>query len=78
MTKDQISEKIQKMIADDVAFLLRRTKTLLESGAIDFAAYQDNYRLPGILLCAAIENLLYERSPVDKKDRKEVRNLSLF
>lgn len=78
MTKNQVMEKIEEMIANDVIELKSWCDNLLNNGGINIKRYNDNYRLPKIILHAAIQKLESERRPLCSDDRKESKNLSYF
>lgn len=52
--------------------------TILKSGAIDLEQYENNFRLPKIVMTAIMLEMAYQYEPLGKKDNKEVKNIGLF
>jgi len=75
MTKKQVLQKAEAMLNDDKKFMLFRIEELLECGGIDKNVYQNDFRLPKILLYAALENLKTQRRPLSKDDYLAACNL---
>jgi len=78
MTKIQVLNKAKSMLKDDTKFLLFRIERLLECGGIDKKEYENDFRLPKILLYAALDDLKIQRRPLTTEDYKAAQNLSHF
>ena len=66
------------MLNDDKKFMLFRIEKLLDCGGIDKADYDNDFRLPKILLYAALDDLKHQRRPLSNDDYKAAYNLSHF
>lgn len=58
--------------------ILRLTKKALDSGALDVESYDNTFKLPKIILSAALFQLYREYFPDDRAGMKETRNLRYF
>lgn len=78
MKRNEIRKKISEMIKDDREFIQKKIDKALASGAIDYASYPNDYRLPKIILYAIYTELVNQRCPLDKTNLEEAKNLSHF
>lgn len=79
MTKQQALDKIDKMIAEYYPHKLREEcARLLESGGVDLEAYENDFRLPKIVLSTALKNEAWQFKPHTKEDQKAAKNLEVF
>lgn len=56
----------------------REVTRLLSTGAIDLDKYEDDYRLPKLLLIVSLENIAKKYSPLSEDGQKELQNLRRF
>lgn len=79
-TKEQCLEKVYEMTGQLQAHIMKKAKQLLNSGAVDVEGYEDDYRLPKILLVACLEHEADGWRPLkeNKKARREIANLRHF
>lgn len=77
-TKEQAMEKIKEMIPDFQEWLLKRCDELLTSGGIDLTGFANDYRLPKIVLTAALadagETLYSPRDPISRRIAQNLRH----
>ena len=79
MTTIEAIEKIEEMINTDKDKLIQTCKRLLDSGAVDVQGAENNYRLPKIILSAALHYEAAQYAPLgNSKDRKILNNLKHF
>jgi len=57
---------------------LEEVERLLNSGGIDTEKFENNFRLPKILLHVALIHQVWQYKPLTKEDEKDARNLSNF
>jgi hypothetical protein len=76
----QVQEKALSMLPDVQKSLVQEINYLLESGALNPAQYENDFRLPKIVLYAAIMRIADNYSPLphDTKGKKESNNLVNF
>ena len=79
-TKEQCLEKVAEMAAHVSKHIRKKAVQLLNSGAIEPGEYEDNYRLPKIILVACLEHEAYQWGPLDgnKADKRAIVNLRHF
>lgn len=78
MTKIQAIKKYKMMKKDLHKGIDKEIERLLNSGGIDHKKFENNFRLPKILLSVALQNQVHQYSPLTKEDQKEQKNLSYF
>lgn len=78
MTKNQVLKNIRSMEKEMKETIKKECKKLLESGAVDYESYENNFRLPKMLLYVALRNTSSQYYPLTKEGRKEVKNLLNF
>lgn len=80
MTKEQFTARYQELLnnCDFMEFFNKYAKDILSSGAIDLDRYEDNYRLPKMVLCVALKAASWQYTPLNESDKKTVRNLEHF
>ena len=79
MTRKQILTKIRELQKQVIDLTNKRIGHILSSGAIDITAYDDNYRLPKILLTDALSCMaLYSFRPLNDEDVKTLENIKHF
>lgn len=77
MTKEECLSKIEELKKIAFAQLDKRIDHILWSGFIDLEAYQNNYLLPKMVLCASLHYAAKQLEPYSKKGNKELKNLNL-
>lgn len=78
MTKTQFNKKFDELIEDLKPYIKKKSKELLDSGAIDLKSYGDDHRLPRIVLQAVLRKASVEFKTPHPLDKKEVENLLRF
>lgn len=78
ITKKQAKKKVRELLKDDFAAMKKCIDKALDSGAIDFTDFDDDYELPRIIISAIYKQHLYQRMPLQEKRIKEVDNLYNF
>jgi len=78
MDKDQFNQKLETLCEELFFQVSAEANRLFQSGAVDVDSFQDDMRLPKIILCAALHNEAEQYRPRDKKLLKELRNLTRF
>ena len=79
MTREQFLAHYQEMAGNGLLeFLNKKASDILNSGAIDIEDYQDDYRLPKLVLCAALKDARWQYEPFNDVDKKTVKNLERF
>lgn len=77
-TKEQTLVRIGELLEQHRAACLESAEKLLRSGAIDWQTYEDNFRLPKILLTACLQDHARDFAPLNANDREAVANLQCF
>jgi len=78
MTKAQFNEKLHVMKKEMNQEIEKECLRLLNSGAVDIGSYDDDYLLPKLILCAALQNSSKQYLPFAKEHIKKVKNLLNF
>jgi hypothetical protein len=80
VTKEQFAARYQQLLDDPdfMDFFNRYARKILLSGAIDLEAYENDYRLPKIVLCSALKEASFQYTPLSKDDKKTLKNLEYF
>lgn len=78
ITKEQVLNSIAEMLIDDYGHILKVAIRLLDSGAVDLSNYDNDYRLPKIVLHAIYKDMQYWRLPTREEDLEAVKNLENF
>lgn len=78
MTKTEYDKLFNELLNDVKKAVEKRSQSLVNSGAIDFEKYEDNYLLPKIVLTACLKDLCDSYMPFTDSARKEVFNLMKF
>lgn len=76
MTNAQLKQKVQKMF--DEIDIQKCVDKIIDSGCIDINNWDDDFRLPKIVLSVSLKELAFQYEPVDKSDKNEVSNIRLF
>jgi len=77
MTKTQFRKKTKALKKDISKLIDNRIEKAINSGAIDFDQYEDNYLLPKIFMSAVGFEIEFAFRPLTKQDIKERNNLKL-
>ena len=78
MTKLEFDSKLDELISHVPDSLKKRADVLWASGAVDKAAYENDFTLPRIILAAALESEVDAWGPFDNRQRKVIQNLSQY
>jgi len=77
-TKHDVLTKIGELLVQHEAQVRETAEKLLRTGAVDVADYEDDYRLPKIILTAALADCSTMYRPLHDEDRQTVNNLRNF
>lgn len=79
-SKKKVMKKISELIRtmNKEKYLQERCQRILDSGAIEVTAFEDDFALPKTILCAALSEVTYGYMPFDSKLQKIARNLGRF
>jgi hypothetical protein len=78
MTKAQFMKKTRGLIKTTNAEIFKKAKVFIDSGAVDFADYENNFILPKIFMAAACQDMAWQWRPLSDKYRKIVENVKHF
>lgn len=78
MTKEDARSKSMELAERLFARVEGKIDNVLNRGCIDLDAYQDDYKLPKIILNAIMMDLCDESKPPLKKWQKEAKNIYKF
>ena len=78
MTKEQFLTKIDEMSDTTAKAIREKARKILKTGAFEINEYEDDYRLPKIVMCALCEKMAFQWRPLTESDRKELKNLKHF
>lgn len=79
MDRIDVLAKCDELILRHAVKLREVCKRLVDSGALNLEEYEDNYRLPKIVLSAALRDTAADwRAPRLADDRREIERLSHF
>lgn len=78
MTREDAKSKTLELAKDMFAKVEGKIDKALNSGCVDLDAYQNDYKLPRILLNAIMMDLCYESKPLAKMWQKEANNIYKF
>lgn len=81
-TKTNVRKRTNELINDAAKHMKANLKKLLDSDAIDYTKFDDNWRLPKNIMVALLEDMALEYSPkgttFEKEDNKNIKKLKLF
>lgn len=77
MTKTQFRKNTKALKKDILKLIDNRIEKAIESGAIDFDKYENNYLLPKIFISAVASEIEFQFRPLTKEGIKERNNLKL-
>ena len=68
MTREQVIEKVNKLINESADCMKKNVERVLNNGSVDIEDYEDNFLLPRIILQALLkeESFQYELERKDK------------
>jgi len=76
MTEKQIKEKVQEMYNSiDIQWYVDK---VLQSGCVNIDSWEDNDRLPKIILATALKQMAFQYEPMDATDKNTVSNIILL
>ena len=80
MTKKQIQKKTRQLIRESAQSMRKNIDRILLSGAVDITAYEDNYILPKMIICALLKEEQHQYKPLDnnKQMDKDIENMYLM
>jgi hypothetical protein len=82
MTRDQLNKRVDELLIElnIKEEIMNRINKVINQGAIDLEAYENDFRLPKTLMHCALESLAWQYKPLtwDKMSQKEVKNIKIF
>ena len=79
MTKNQARKKTRELIRNYSELMREKLERALTCGALNLDSYEDNYKLPRIILSALLEDAKERNyNYLSIKDKKESKNLNYF
>ena len=78
MTKKQFTQKINELKRENNKFITEKSKKILNSGAINLPDWDDDFRLPKIVMHIICKELVWQWEPLAKELQKEAKNLEYF
>lgn len=80
MILEQCKNRVEELISNPEfrRFLDKEVERLFKSGALDTESADDDFRLPRLILCVALENLSRKYSPLSPDGKRIVQNLRHF
>jgi len=78
MTKERLRGKFNKLIRENNKMMTEKFEKLLKSGAIDFAAWDDDFVLPKLIMTAMGKEMINQWRPFDKRWSKEIENFYIM
>lgn len=78
MTKTQFRRKTKSLKKEVNKLIDQRIEKVIQSGAIDFSKYENNYLLAKIFMSAMGSEIEFQFKPHNKEDIKERNNLKHF
>jgi len=78
MDKKDFIEKVEEMSKDITTSIATISLRLFHSGGIDPTEYDNDYRLPKIILSQVLHYLAFQYSPVAPRDKRSAKNLEYF
>jgi len=80
MTKAQFRKNFKSMLPDVRKNLLELAEKALCSGCLDLESEENNYRLPKMVLSAALSEQSFQYKPLynNKQIDREIKNISMF
>lgn len=76
--RKQVLARIKALSSRDRHHILEIAARLIDSGAIDLEDYDNDYRLPKIILHTVYQDMQHWRCPMRAEDLKTVKNLENF
>ena len=81
ITRRNVTKRTNELIRDLNKYIKEDVKKLLDSGAVNLDEYDDNYRLPKMMIAAILERQVkknYRPPYPTRKDNKEIKNMKCF
>lgn len=76
MTKEQFFNKFNELIQENIESQLHiKANTVLRSGSVDLNDYDDDYRLPKLVLVAALRSISHDFAPFYEDGKKVLKKL---
>lgn len=76
MTETQIKQKVQEMY--DKISIQWYVNKIIQSKGINIDKWENNYRLPKIILAAALKQMAFQHEPMDVNDKNKVSDIILL
>lgn len=78
MTKEQIRQKIDELLTTNTVEIRKRIEKVLASSCLSLECWEDDYRLPKILMSAVCEEMAFQWYPLNDQDKEELQNIRHF
>jgi len=78
MEKALFREKVDSLMPDLVEYIRKQSDRLYSCGGIDTSKYEDDFRLPKLIISVVLKDAILQFSPMSVQDIKNARNLEHF
>lgn len=80
MTHKEFLDKIESMLPELNKTIIVGAHKIAASGCVDLAAYENNYKLPKMFLCAMGREISEQFRPIlqDRKEKNTINNIEMF
>lgn len=75
MTPEELKHKVEKMFRE--INIQECVDAIIDSGKVDIHSWNNDYRLPKIVLSASLKHLAWQYEPVDAHDKEQVSQVKL-
>jgi len=80
MTKEQFMDRVADMLPELSSLVMDRASKIADSGCVDLASYDDDFRLPKMFMAAMGAEIAWQYKPIsmDRKERRIIKNIERF
>jgi hypothetical protein len=78
MTKTQFMKKVRALTKTTSEEIIKKAQKFTESGAVEFADYENNFALPKIFMTVACSDMAWQWQPLTDEHKKTVKNIKHF
>jgi hypothetical protein len=75
MTREQFLTKFDELVKENNYRFRVKATAILSSNAVDLESYEDDYRLPKIVLCAVLKSLSNDWSPLLPESKETLESI---
>ena len=80
MTQKQLEKKVRHLINESAKDMRKKISKVWLNSSIDLSAYEDDYRLPKMVVTALLKEEMHQNKPLcsDKETEKTIDNIYLM